>query len=178
MLGVSHAHNFTADPSTVFEYGYRAYGGLARFTFCLPQEIKGAHSLPVIEMWEKYFPPNHSRYPPIEEKEFLAGSRIAVAPEKVSSFYLRNEFGKDARKFLEELTSTVLSTVADWSDVGQELSCLCPEIVIGGMTMPLIVCLPIFWMACFSWVGFAARLWRPVRLNISLSCATKDNWSA
>ena len=65
--------------------------------------------------------PNHSRFPPIEEKEFLAGSGIASALEKVGSVYLRNEFQKDARKFPEELTNTVLSTVAAPSDVGQRL---------------------------------------------------------
>ena len=84
--------------------------------------------------------PSQSQFPPIEEKEFLLGSWIAVALEKFCSFYLRNEFRKDTRKFLEELTSTVLSTVAARSDVGQWLSCFRPEIVFGSMTMPIFVC--------------------------------------
>ena len=56
--------------------------------------------------------PNNLRFPPFEEKEFLAGSRIGGALEKVGSFYLRNEFRKDACKSLEELMSTVLYTFA------------------------------------------------------------------
>ena len=76
--------------------------------------------------------PKHSQFSPIEEKEFLAGSRIASALGKVGNVYLRNQFRKDARKFLKELISTALSTVAARSDVGQRLSCFCPEIVFGG----------------------------------------------
>ena len=90
---------------------------------------------PLIQWGEEFILPKQSRFS-IEEKEFLAGSRTAVALDKMGSFYLRNEFRKDARKFLEELTSTVLSAVAAGSDLGQGLSCFCPEIVIGGMTMP------------------------------------------
>ena len=74
--------------------------------------------------------PNHSWFPPIEEKQFLAGRWIAIALEKRGGVYLHNEFQMDARKFLEELTSTVLSTVAARLDVGQGLSCFCPEIVV------------------------------------------------
>ena len=74
---------------------------------------------------------NDSRFPPIEEKEFLAGSRIASAMEKEDSVYLRNAFQKEARKFLEELTSTVLSTVAVQSEIGQRLSCFGPENMVG-----------------------------------------------
>ena len=70
----------------------------------------------------------------------LAGSRIGSALEKVRSVYLRKEFRKDARKFLEELTSTVLSTVTARSDFGRGLSCFCPEIVVQRMTMPLFIC--------------------------------------
>ena len=79
---------------------------------------------------------NHSRFPPIEEKKLLAGSRIASALEKVGCVYLRNEFRKDARKYLEELTSTVLSTVAARSDIGQGLSWFCPKIVFEGCLRP------------------------------------------
>ena len=70
--------------------------------------------------------PNQSLFPPTHEKEFLAGNWIASALESVGRCYLCNEFRKDARKFLGELTRTVLSTVAARPDVGQGLSCFHP----------------------------------------------------
>ena len=88
--------------------------------------------------------PNHSRFPPIEEKKFLAGSLIASALENVGSVCLRTEFRKDAWNFLGELISTVISTVAARSEVGQGLRCFCPKIVVGGMTKPLFICLANF----------------------------------
>ena len=42
------------------------------------------------------------------------------------------EFRGDCRRFLEDLISTILSTVAARSQIGQGLSCFCPEFVIGG----------------------------------------------
>ena len=45
---------------------------------------------------------------------------------------MQREFQRDARRFLEEFTTSVLSTVAARSKVGQGLSCFCPAIVIGG----------------------------------------------
>ena len=38
----------------------------------------------------------------------------------------------ECRRFLEDFVSTILSTVAERSPIGQGLSCFCPEIVIGG----------------------------------------------
>ena len=55
-LCVSDAHNFTADPSSACDYGYHAYGELARFPYYLLQkqqdyalstpdwEMRGFHS--------------------------------------------------------------------------------------------------------------------------------------
>ena len=96
---------------------------------------------------------NYSRFPPIEEKEFLAGSQIARALENLASFYLRNEFWKDVHEFLEELMSTVLSTFAAQSGVGQGLSCFFSEIVVGWMTMPLLICSTSFQTAYWRWLG-------------------------
>ena len=62
---VSDAHNFTANPSSVYDYGYRAFAELARFTFCLLQKIKSAQSLPLVEKWEDFRLPNHSRFPSV-----------------------------------------------------------------------------------------------------------------
>ena len=45
---------------------------------------------------------------------------------------IRKEFQRDARKFFEEFTTSVLSTVAVCSKVGEGLSCFCPAISIGG----------------------------------------------
>ena len=146
-LCVSDTHNFTADPSSVCDYGYRTYGELARFTYCLLRKVKAAQSLPLVEKWEDFMFSNHWWFPHIEEKEFLVGSRIASAVEKVGNVYLRNEFRKDAQNFLEELSNTVLPTVATRSDVGQGLSCSCPENVVWGLTLPLFVCSASFWMA-------------------------------
>ena len=59
-------------------------------------------------------------------------TRIHAALEKMSSSYLRKEFRSNARRFLEEFCSTILSTVATRSKLGQGVSCFCPEIILGG----------------------------------------------
>ena len=76
--------------------------------------------------------PNHSSFTAIEEEHFLAGTRVHAALEKMTSQYLKKEFRSSARRFLEEFTSTVLSTVAASSKLDQGVSCFCPEIIIGG----------------------------------------------
>ena len=70
--------------------------------------------------------------PLIEEDQFLAGSRVLVALEKVGSCYFKNEFRKATRKFFQELAGTVLSAVVAQPHFGQGLGCFCHEIVIGG----------------------------------------------
>ena len=114
------------------DYGYRAYGELSHFAFCLLQKIKASGSLPVVERWESYMLPNHSSSTAIEEEHFLVGTRAHAALEKMTSQYLKKEFRSSARRFLEEFTSTVLSTVAARSKLGQGVSCFCPEIIIRG----------------------------------------------
>ena len=54
--------------------------------------------------------PNHSYFTAIEEDQFLVGTRVHAALEQMMSQYLKKEFRSSARRFLEELTSTVLST--------------------------------------------------------------------
>ena len=76
--------------------------------------------------------PNHSKFPPISDGEFLAGTRVLAALNKIGSSYLKREFQRDARRFLEEFTTSVLSTVAARSRIGQGLGCFCPAIIIGG----------------------------------------------
>ena len=76
--------------------------------------------------------PNHSRFPAIDDRNFLEGTRVMAALGKVGSNYLQKEFRCDARRFLEDFVNCVLSTVAACSVIGQGLSCFCPAIVVGG----------------------------------------------
>ena len=130
-VSVSVANNFIHRP-TADDYGYHALGELARFIYCLLQKIKQGSSLPLVEQWDEYVLPNHSKFPPISDGESLAGTRVLAALNKIGSSYLKREFARDARKFLEEFTTSVLSIVAARSQIGQGLSCFCPAIIIGG----------------------------------------------
>ena len=76
--------------------------------------------------------PNHSSFTAIEDQHFLVGTRAHAALENMTSQKLKKEFRSSARRFLEDFTSTVLSTVAARSKLGQGVSCFCPEIIIGG----------------------------------------------
>ena len=59
-------------------------------------------------------------------------TRVLAALNKIGTSYLKKYFQRDARRFLEEFTTSVLSTVAARSKAGQGLSCFCPAIIIGG----------------------------------------------
>ena len=130
-VSVSVANNFVHS-STAANQGYHAFGELARFIFCLPQKIKKASSLPLVEQWEEYVVPSPSRLPAIDDKNFLEGARVMAALSKVGNHYLQKEFRWDARWFLEDFVNFVLSTVAARSVIGQGLSLFCPAIVVGG----------------------------------------------
>ena len=125
---VSDNNNFVAEQSPGSGYGYRAYGELSHFVYFILQKIRKSESLPLVEKWEDYMLPNHSSFAAIDEEQFLVGTRIHAALEKMSSSYLRKEF----RCFLDEFCSTILSTVAARSKLGQGVSCFCPEINLGG----------------------------------------------
>ena len=131
MCSVSVAKNFV-HCQTASDYGYHTFGELARFIYCLLQKMKQRSSLPLVEQWDGYVLPNHSKFAPIADGEFLAGTRVLPALNKIGSSYLKREFQRDARRFLEEFTTFVLSTVAARSKIGQGLSCFCPAITIGG----------------------------------------------
>ena len=126
------AHNFTELNSGRADYSYLAFGKLSRFVYCLLQKVKRSSDLPVIEKWEAYMLPNHSCFGAIAEEHFLEGTRLLSSLEKINSSILRKEFLRDCRRFLEDIVSTIFSTVAARSPVGQGLNCFCPEIVIGG----------------------------------------------
>ena len=94
--------------------------------------MKQGSSLPLVERWDEYVLANHSKFPAVANGEFLPGSRVSAALNKIGSSYSKKEFQRDARFFLEEFTASVLSTVAARSKVGQGLSCFCPAIIFRG----------------------------------------------
>ena len=75
--------------------------------------------------------PNHSSFTAIEDQHFLVGTGVHATLEKMTSQYFKKEFRSSARRFLEDFTSTVLSTVAARSKLVQGVSCSCPETIIG-----------------------------------------------
>ena len=113
-------------------YEYYAFGEVSHFVYCLLQNIKQSSVLPLVEKWEEYMTPNHSKFAAIGEDRFLAGTRVLSALEMLGSSYLNKEFRRDCRKFLEDFVNCVLSTVAARSTIGQGLSCFCPPVLIGG----------------------------------------------
>ena len=119
-------------PRSSAEYGNYAFGEVAHFVYCLLQKIKRSSVLPLVEQWEEYMAPNHSKFATTEENSFLAGTRVLSALEKEGSSYLKKEFRRVCRKFLEEFSNCVFSTVAAMSAIGQELSCFCPPILVAG----------------------------------------------
>ena len=84
-VSVSVANNFVHS-STAADQGYHAFGELARFIYC--QKIKKASALHLVEQWEEYVVANHSRFPAIDDKNFLVGTRVMAALDKVGSHYL------------------------------------------------------------------------------------------
>ena len=95
---------------------------LSRFAYCLLQKITASASLLVVERWELYMLASHSSFAPIEEENFLVGSRLLESLSKLKSPHYQSEVKRDCRGFLEEYTSTVLSTVAARSPIAQGLS--------------------------------------------------------
>ena len=129
---VSVAHNFTELDAGLADYGYLAFGEPSRFVYCLLQKVKRSSDLPVIEKWEAFMLPTHSCFGSIAEDHFLEGTRLLASLEEINSSFPQKEFRRDCRRFLEDLVSTILSTVDARSPAGQGLSCFCPEMVIEG----------------------------------------------
>ena len=128
LCSVGVANNFVQS-STAADHREQSFGELTRFIYCLLQKLWKISSLPLAKQWEEYGTPNHSRF---DEKGFLSWTRVMIALDKVGNQYLRNEFRRDARLFLEEFLNCLLSTVASRLLTGRCLSCFCPEILIGG----------------------------------------------
>ena len=130
-VSVSVVSNFI-HPQTARDYGNHSFGEFARFIYCLLQKTKQGTSLPLVEQWDEDVLANHSKFPAFADGEFLSRRGILAALNKIGSSYLKKEFQRDARRFLEEFTTSALSTVATHSKIGQGLSCFCPAIIIGG----------------------------------------------
>ena len=114
------------------DYGYLAFGEFSRFAYCLLRKVKRSNDLPVIEKWAAYMLPNQFWLGAIAEEHFLEGTHLLSSLKNINSRVLCKEFRRDCRRSLEGFVSTILSTVAAGSPIGQGLSCFCPEIVIGG----------------------------------------------
>ena len=88
--------------------------------------------MPLVGQWDEYVLADHSKFPAVTDVEFLSRTQVLAAGNKIGSSYLKKEFQRHAHRFLEEYTTSVLSTVAARSKVGQGPSCFCPAIIVGG----------------------------------------------
>ena len=129
---VSDNHNFVTQQSPGNGYGYGAYGELSNFVYCFLQKTKETESLPLVDKWENYMLPSHSALAPLKRSNFWWGNCVHAGLEKISSSYMENEFRPNARRFHEKFCSTILSTIATRSMLGQGGSWLCLEVIIGG----------------------------------------------
>ena len=93
--------------------------------------------MPLVEQCEENVVANHSQLPAVDEKDFFSGIRVMAASDKVGSQYLRRDFWRDSRHFLEDFVICILSTVASRSVIGQGMSCFYPAIVVGGNNVAL-----------------------------------------
>ena len=128
------AHNFTDMESGRADNGYLAFGELSRFVYCLLQKLQRSSKLPVIEKLEAYMLPNQSCFGAIAEEHLLERTRLLTSFEKINSSFLQKEFRRDCRRILEDVVSSIISSVVARSPIGQGLSCSYPEIVIGDDT--------------------------------------------
>ena len=119
-------------PHSAGDYWYSAFGEVAHY--CILQKIKQSSVSSLVEQWEEYMAPNHSKFAALDEDRFLASTRMLSALEKWKNptFYLKKELRRDCSKFFEDFVNCVLSSVAARSVIGQGLSCFCPPILVGG----------------------------------------------
>ena len=112
------------------KYCYLAFGEFSRSVDFLLQKMKVSSSLPLVEKWQEYILANYLFFASIAKEHILERTRLLAALEKVNSVYfLRTAFRKNCHHFFKEFESTILSTVATRSLIGQGLSCFCPEII-------------------------------------------------
>ena len=108
---------------------------------------------------------------------FSPGPRVHAALEKMSSFYLKDEFSKSACRFLEDFTSTVLSFVAARSKLCQGVSFFCLEKFLGTMTIPPSSSLGSCWMDLLITAGREGLMWRLAKPNSNLSYESSTSWN-
>ena len=109
-----------------------ALGELSRFVYCLEHKIKASSTLHVLENWEGIYAPQSFKFCSHCRGIFLKRMRLLAALEEVNRAHLRAEFRKDCYHILNELVTTVLSTVAARSLISQGPSCFCSEIIFRG----------------------------------------------
>ena len=102
------------------------------------RKFKKRSFLPLVEQWEQYVTPNHSRFPVIDEEDFPAGTRVVAILNRIGSHYLKTEIRHDARRFLDNFVDCLLFTNDSRSIAGQELSCFCPKVWL--VAMKIVVC--------------------------------------
>ena len=169
--------NFVAQSSPGNGYGYRAYGELSDFVYCVLQKINRSDSLPLVELWENEMLRNHSAFAGIEAEHFLVWTRVHAALEKRLTSYLKMKFRTNARRFLEEFCSSILSTVAARSELGQGFSCFCPEINLGGDDHSNFSRMASCWMDLLNVVRRKGQKLRLVKPSSSLSSGSRTNRS-
>ena len=120
---------------------------------------------------------NHSCFGAIAEEHFLEGTHLLSSLQKINSTFFQKEFHRDCRRFLEDLVSTILSTVASRSPVGQGLSCFCPEIVIGGDNYSAFHLFGQMLDGLLELAELGGPKLNLQRLNSTLLSASSDRWS-
>ena len=172
------AHNFVKLDSGRPEYGYVAFGELSLFVHCLLQKVKRSSDLPVIEKSAAYMLPNISSFGAIAEEQFLEGTCLLSYREKINGSFLRKEFRKDCRHFLEDFVGTILSTVAARSPVGQGLSrFFFVKLSLEVIRIQLFTSSGNFWMGCLNLVGLGCQKLSLQRLSSTFSSASSDRWN-
>ena len=121
--------------------------------------------------------PNHSRFGAIAEEHFLEGTRLLLSSlEKINIILLQREFHKDCRRSLEDLVSTIFSTVAAHYPVGQGLSCFVLKISLEVMTIQLYTSSGNYLLGCVNLSGLGVQKLNLKRLISTLSSANSDRW--
>ena len=126
---VSYVHNFTANPSSVFHYGYRAYDELVCFPYCFVQKNQGCALTTLEGELEKSMLPNHSRYPPIEGKEFFAGFLSCCGAEEGGQLLISERLPENcpdnSRRTNEHRALNCCGSVRYWAKAELLLSRFC-----------------------------------------------------
>ena len=111
---------------------------------------------------------NHSQFASHGDERFLSGRCVLVAPQQIRSYYLKKEFRREARQFLEGVTNSVSCTIAARSNIGQGMSCSCPAFVFGEDDHEPLHLLDLVPDELPQMGGSEAAIWKLVGLSSSL----------